>query len=190
VALGADLEPVDAVFRFYQGEWMARVCGDAWRLLFRGGKTPVCNPAIAVLSESKRLPCLRSELNTAMPTWDELVPPAQPAHVAWTDARGEWVLKRSYSNTGDAVVSRRWSARWDYASALVQGTISPAEWTAQRRFETLPIDTPAGLMHPCLGVYVINGRACGLYGRLSPHSVIDFQAIDTAILVEKTDDAH
>jgi hypothetical protein len=179
-------EPVDVVFRFYQGEWMTRVSGDEWRQLFRGGRTPVCNPAAAVFGESKRLLAIASELETAMPTWRKYVPDTRRARTAWTDPRGDWVLKRSYSNTGDAVISRRWARQAEYGWALVQGLVTPTEWTAQRCFETLRIATPNGLMRPCLGVYVVNGRACGIYCRLSPHPIVDFSAIDTAVLVEST----
>jgi hypothetical protein len=56
---------------------------------------------------------------------------------------------------------------------------------AQRRFETLPIDTPAGAMYPCLGVYVLDGKAIGIYGRISAKAVIDHTAIDVAVLLEK-----
>lgn len=177
-------KPVDVIFRFYQGEWMTRVAGDDWRWLFRGGRTAVCNPAAAVLSESKRLPALASELATAMPTWCELMPATRPARAAWDG--GDWVLKRSYSNNGDAVLSRRWARGGDYAWALAHGLVAPAQWTAQRRFETLALSTPMGPMRPCLGVYVVNGRACGVYGRLAAHPVIDFRAVDAAILIEET----
>lgn len=175
-------EPIDAIFRFYQGEWMPRVSGEDWRFLLRGGRTPVCNPAAAILSESKRLPVLWRELDTAMPTWRKLVPSTAPVLSSWT-LKGR-VLKRSYSNNGDAVLSRRWSRTRDYALALAHGIVAPTQWSAQQTFDSLQVATPAGHMHPCLGVYVVNGRACGIYGRLAARPPIDFRAIDTAILVE------
>lgn len=183
VGEGSTARPVDAIFRFYQGEWMTRVAGDDWRWMFRGGRTAVCNPAAAVLSESKRLPVLADELMTEMPTWRALMPLTRPASAVWDC--GDWVLKRSYSNNGDAVLSRRWSRGSDYAWALAHGLVAPAQWTAQRRFETLQLATPAGLLYPCLGVHVVNGRACGLYGRLAAQPVIDFRALDVAILIEE-----
>jgi hypothetical protein len=56
---------------------------------------------------------------------------------------------------------------------------------AQRRFEVVPLDTPVGAMYPCIGVYTIGGRACGLYGRLSKTPVVTYAAADVAVLVEK-----
>jgi hypothetical protein len=41
--------PLDAIVKFYQAEWMSRLpekCG--WKYFYRGGKTPVANPARAV----------------------------------------------------------------------------------------------------------------------------------------------
>jgi hypothetical protein len=38
-------------------------------------------------------------------------------------------------------------------------------------------------MYPCIGVYTVNGRAAGAYGRLSWRQVIDFSAVDVAVLV-------
>lgn len=38
---------VDAVFRFYQGEWLAGLPSRlGWSYFFRGGVTPVCNPGM------------------------------------------------------------------------------------------------------------------------------------------------
>jgi glutathionylspermidine synthase len=184
------LEPIDLVFRFYQGEWMTRVRGDDWRNLFRGGRTPVCNPPTAVLSESKRVPALQHELTTPMPTWRRFVPITRPIRAAWMTPGEEWVLKRSYSNTGDSVLARDWSPRTEFVSTLLHGLVAPAEWIAQKRFETQRLPTPLGFMYPCIGVYVVNGCACGIYGRLSSHPVVNFTAIDAAVLVEANEPAN
>ena len=50
--------PIGALVRFYQGEWFARLPKRfGWENFFRGGRAPVANPGVAVLSESKRFPC-------------------------------------------------------------------------------------------------------------------------------------
>ena len=38
-------------------------------------------------------------------------------------------------------------------------------------------------MYPCLGVYTIDGRAAGIYGRIAPKPFIDYAAVDVAVLV-------
>jgi hypothetical protein len=40
-------------------------------------------------------------------------------------------------------------------------------------------------MYPCIGVYTIGGRACGIYGRLSRNPVVTYTAADVAVLIEK-----
>lgn len=176
---------VDALFRFYQGEWMPRLTTMDWGPFFRGGLTPVCNPAAAVLTESKRLPLVWHELNTPVPTWRALLPPTCAPYAALRQPRRSWVLKGTYSNTGDAIVARRWSRTGEYAVALANAAIRPRDWVSQSRFETSSLVTPLGVARPCLGVFVVNGRACGLYGRLSLGEFVDFQAIDTPVLLEE-----
>jgi hypothetical protein len=41
-----------------------------------------------------------------------------------------------------------------------------------------------GARHCCLGVYTIDGRAAGIYGRMAPRPLIDDRAEDVAVLVE------
>lgn len=66
----------------------------------------------------------------------------------------------------------------------------PGKWVVQRRFVTRGIQTPLGEMFPCLGVYVVDGEVAGIYGRLSRGAVVDYAAMDVAVLVEGgTDDA-
>ncbi len=182
LAGGARPRPVGAIFRFHQGEWMTRVAGDNWQRLFRGGLTPVCNPAAAVLVESKRLPLLWTELDVPVPSWLRLLPSTRAPCIAATG--NGWLLKAAYSNNGDSVLGRGWPARRGFGGAMLHAMVRPGSWVAQRRFDSRPLATPEGPMHLCLGVYTVDGRAAGLYARLSPQPVIDYLARDVAVLVE------
>jgi hypothetical protein len=177
--------PVDALVRFYQGEWLATLPRAVdWRRLFAGGATPVANPGIAILSESKRLPLVWDRLGVACPTWRRALPETRDARdVPWARDEG-WVLKSAYCNTGDSVTLRELVTPASWIARSLEARVMARSWVAQRRFVTTPIDTPAGKMFPCVGVYTIDGRACGLYGRLSPQPVIDYAAIDVAVLVD------
>lgn len=176
--------PLDAIVRFYQAEWLARLPrGVAWEPLFTGGRTPVANPGVAALSESKRLPIAWGALSTPVPTWQRLAPESRdPADAPWRTDEG-WVLKHAYSNTGDTVSMR--SAMTPRAWALLPWRVrlSPGQWVAQRRFDTVPLPCPLGDVYPCLGVYTVNGRAAGIYGRIARKAIVDFAAIDAAVLV-------
>jgi hypothetical protein len=183
--------PVDVVFRFHQGEWLEGLPGRLdWRRFFRGGKTPVCNPGSALVVESKRFSLVWPRLKTPLPTWVALLPETRdPRAVAAPEwARGGWVLKPAFGNTGDDVAllvgkqccprdARRWRR------AVWSAWLRPGRWVAQRRFEALPLPTPAGPMYPCLGVYTIDGAAAGVYGRIAARPLIDYAAQDVAVLL-------
>lgn len=164
--------PLDAVFRFYQAELLPGCGARDWSTFLCGGRTPVANPAQALFSESKRFPLVWPYLKTSLPTWRTLLPESRHP----LDSDSSWMLKLAYSNTGEAVLERRAPGRW-------RARVHPSRWVAQRRFESVPCETPSGQMHVCIGVYRVDGRACGLYGRLSARPVIDALAIDVAVLL-------
>jgi glutathionylspermidine synthase len=174
---------VGAVVRFYQAEWVSRL-GCPWQPLFVGGRTPVSNPASAVLTESKRLPLAWGELHAVTSTWRRLLPETHDPRDARRLLHDDWVLKPAFGNEGDdvAVGGTMSHARW--VRCVARALWAPTRWIAQRRFHVTPLDTPLGPMTVCVGVYVVDGEVCGTYGRLSASPVIDFRAIDAAVLVE------
>jgi glutathionylspermidine synthase len=174
------LGPIGAIVRFFQAEWLnARSCAP----LFVGGQTPVCNPGIAVLTESKRFPLVWDHLSTALPTWRRLLPTtADPRDADWL-RDDSWLVKSALCNTGDTVVIRSLLSNDQWRSATRAVRRHPGAWVAQRRFEACPIQTPAGPIYPCIGVYTVNGCPTGIYGRFSYTPVIDFAAVDVAILI-------
>ena len=156
-----------------------------WPLLFSGGRTPVANPGVALLSETKRLPIVWDRLHTAMPTWRALLPETRdPRDAPWQRGGDGWIVKAALTNTGDSVAAPDLVPpdRWRRTSWDVR--MWPGQWVAQRRFETRAVDTPAGAAFPCVGVYTVDGRAAGAYGRLAVgRPVVDFAATDVAVLV-------
>ncbi len=176
-----------AVVRFYQGEWLPRLprrCG--WQNFFRGGRTPVGNPGCAVISESKRFPLVWDRLQTPLRLWRALLPESSdPRSVSWRKS-DEWVLKAAMSNNGDDVHIRELMSPRDWRRADWSVRLFPKNWVAQRRFQSLPLPTPDGPVYPCIGVYTIDGRAAGAYARYSARPLIDYAAVDVALLI--TDD--
>lgn len=177
--------PLAALARFYPAEWLVNTpARTRWQHFFRGSLTPLSNPGSALLVQSKRFPLVWDELTTALPTWRGLLPETRsPRSVDWRrDER--WLVKPALGRVGDgvgirdAVDSREWraierSARW-----------FPSHWIAQRRFQALPLDIEGTAHFPCLGVYVIDGRRAGIYGRIARRPLIDARAQDVAILVQ------
>lgn len=178
--------PVNALVRFYQGEWLARLPKRfAWEHFFRGGRTPVANPGLAVISESKRFPLVWDRLTTSLPTWRALLPETrEPREAPWRHDDG-WLVKSAFSNTGDDVSIRAVLTPREWRGVSWAVRLNPRRWLAQRRFESVPIATPLGSMHVCIGVYTIDGRAAGAYGRLAHKPVIDYAAVDAALLLEE-----
>ena len=180
--------PLDAIVRFYQAEWLARLPHEpGWRHLFRGGKTPTANPAPAVISESKRFPLVWQKVKAALPTWRALLPETRdPRNAPWSSDDG-WLVKSAMCNTGDTVSIRSSMPRNQWLQTRLRVSLSPHKWVAQRRFESVPVSTPIGSRHFCVGVYTVNGRAAGAYARLAEKPLIDFAAVDVALLIEEDD---
>ena len=94
------------------------------------------------------------------------------------------MLKPAFGNTGDGVALRDRLSRSEWYVRVAAALARPRDWVAQRRFHSVPLESPRGPLHACIGVYVVDGAVAGAYGRLSLSPVIDYAAIDAAVLVE------
>jgi hypothetical protein len=186
VHLGGRERLAGALIRFVQGEWLVDLPRrTGWRRLIAGGRTPVTNPGQALIAESKRFPLAWPLLRTPLRAWRRWLPETQdPRRVHWRDS-DEWCLKAAFSNTGDAVLVPASLTRVERRRLSRDLWLHPGAWVAQRRFSALTLPSPLGAVYPCLGVYVVDGRAAGIYGRLARRALIDFSAIDVAVLVER-----
>lgn len=177
--------PIDVIVKFYQAEWLCRLPSQyQWKCYFRGGSTPVANPAAAVISESKRLPLVWDRLYASMPAWRALLPETcDPRDVDWRNEK-RWLLKTALCNTGDTVSVPDLMAPSQWFRTRLSALVAPRNWVAQRQFESVPVSTPVGQRHACLGVFTVNGKAAGIYARLSEKRVIDYAATDVALLID------
>jgi hypothetical protein len=180
--------PLDVVVKFYQAEWLSRLSHKlSWKFFFRGGKTPVANSALAVISESKRFPLVWDRLSTPLPTWRALLPETRPLRSApWSTGEG-WLLKTAMCNNGDTVRSRSSVSPRDWLWTRLDAALRPGQWLAQRRFESVPLATPVGPRHTCIGVFTVNCKTAGSYIRMSPRPLIDYAAVDAAMLLDDDD---
>jgi len=177
--------PLGAVIRFFQGEWLADwPKASTWQYFFRDSLTPVAHPGCATISESKRFPLTWAHISTPMPTWRALLPESRdPRDAPWT-SDDTWLLKRAFSNTGDFVIIRQLTDPKSWSDTCKSVRRDPDDWVAQRRFTSLPLATPKGEFFPCVGVFTINGQAAGFYARLSSGQIVDYRAIDIAVLID------
>jgi glutathionylspermidine synthase len=176
--------PVDAVVRFFPAEWLPNLpSASRWAAFFHGRAAALSNPATAVLTQSKRFPLVWSALRTAMPTWRALLPETRdPREASWGSDDG-WVVKPALGRVGEGVglpgiVTRQ---EWERIARAVRR--NPSQWVAQRRFAPTTLSAGDAQLHPCVGVYTIDGRAAGAYGRLASRPLIDASARDAAVLV-------
>lgn len=178
---GARLE---LLVRFFPAEWLPNLGRRAgWHHFFTGAATPQANPASALLTQSKRFPLAWSRLGVDLPAWRALLPETRaPEEVDWRS--GEWALKPAFGRVGDGIGLMGVTPPDAWRKLAREVARHPGGWAAQRRFQVVPVATPDGPQYPCVGVYVIDGRAAGAYGRMSGSPVIDHRARDVAVLVE------
>jgi len=175
--------PLGAVVRFFPAEWMTELPRPRdWSHWFSGSRTPLSNPATAVLTQHKRFPLIWDRLRTPLPTWRALLPDTRsPREVRWSGS-DEWVLKPVLGRAGDGIGIAGVVAPREMRRIARQARWWPRNWVAQRRFDTVPVDAGPQAVFPCLGVYTLDGQVIGAYGRVARRPLIDASAADTAVL--------
>jgi glutathionylspermidine synthase len=178
--------PVDCVIRFFPAEWLQHLSHTSgWSHYFVGAQTPQCNPATALLVQSKRLPLVWNALRNPPETWMKTLPETfDPRRVPWEKQDG-WVLKPAFGRVGEGVAIVGATDTKDLASIRKDVGRHPDHWVAQRKFSAVPITHEGVPYYPCVGVYTVDGKAAGAYGRIAPRPLIDHRAQDVAVLVQQ-----
>jgi glutathionylspermidine synthase len=175
---------IDLIVRFFPAEWLPNlpsVCG--WRHFFHHSRTRLCNPATAIVVQSKRFPLVWSSLKTSLAAWRTLLPETcDPRHVDWEHDE-QWVLKPALGREGENVVLHGLVEEREWTAIRRDVRRYPGSWAAQRRFEVVPLVTPHGTFFPQVGVYTVESQPVGIYGRLAVRPLIDGMAQDAAVLV-------
>jgi glutathionylspermidine synthase len=151
------------------------------------GTSAVVNPFGAVVPQNKRTMALlweRSDLLSprSRAAVRRYLPPTfrleSLDRALLLAGRDQWVLKSDYGCEGDEVVIGCETDAATWSDALEQAV--PGRWIAQRHFAALRDGKGAVANH---GVYLIAGKASGLYMRLSTGST-DRHAISAPVFVE------
>jgi hypothetical protein len=56
-------------------------------------------------------------------------------------------------------------------------------WIRQTPFESLNLGSATEPLHACVGVYCVDGKVAGCYGRLSPLRIVGMSAADAPVFV-------
>lgn len=188
--------PVDILVRHYKTDWWGERL-PAWtdedefddpdpldgplRLVLdadAAGTMTVINPFGAVMTQNKlTMAFLWNELERFTPESRLAIRSFIPETHRLCDieaaalVKDEWVLKSDYGCEGDEVIIGREISQelWDKS---LEAAI-PERWIMQRYFEAMPLP---GNMVPNYGMYLIAGRAAGIFTRLSSLST-DYHAV-------------
>ncbi len=151
------------------------------------GRVAVVNPFGAVVTQNKLSMALmweRQELfSPQAQTWIRAYVPEtrRMTHCQANDLmRKDWVLKSAYGCEGDSVIIGAFIKPKDWFLSL--SALIPRHWVAQRFFNVAPLGD-AGLL-PNYGVYVLGGKATGIFTRLSRRGT-DYTAVTAPTFVRE-----
>jgi hypothetical protein len=175
--------PLDLIVRFFPAEWLGGLSrGTDWPRLFAGSRTPLSNPATALLTQSKRFPLVWDRLRTPLTAWRALLPETRdPRDAPWL-ASDDWLVKPALGRVGEGIGMRDLIDRKQMRQIERSARWWPSAWVAQRRFHPLAVQVGANRLFPCLGVYTLDDQVVGAYGRLAHLPLIDARASDAAVL--------
>ncbi len=175
--------PLDLIVRFFPGEWLCELPhASGWPHYFAGSRTPISNPATAILLQTKRFPLIWDALRHPLPAWRSLLPETRdPREVPCLES-DEWIVKPALGRVGEGIGMRDAIQPAEMQRIARSVRWWPSRWVAQRRFHPVPIEISGRQVFPCLGVYTLDSRVIGAYGRLAALPLIDSRAADAAVL--------
>jgi glutathionylspermidine synthase len=179
-----------AIVRFFPAEWLPNLRHrGSWEPFFRGSQTPQSNPASAVIIQSKRFPLSLANLGE-LPAWRRLLPETRSPEDVPTGEMDDWVIKPALGRVGDDVAIAGVTPTSELRAIRRAAIRRPSKWVAQKRFEAIAVESEDGPFYACLGVFTIDGKCAGIYGRVARKPLIDQDSQDVAVLIEKTGAAN
>jgi len=176
----------DTIVRFFPAEWLPNLWhNNHWQPYFQAGKTVLSNSGTAIVLQTKRFPLIWNQLATNLSTWRRFLPETRDASELNGAPDERWVLKPALGRVGDGIGIHGVTPEAEFVQFKQQARRRPTEWVVQKRFVTLPLHTESGSKYPCIGVFTINGKAAGFYGRIAETPIINQNAQDVAVLVNE-----
>lgn len=185
-------EPVDALFRYFPGEWLGDLpnAGD-W--LRASACVPMINALSALVAQSKRFyaAAIEHELDldaSDLETIDRHLPASRYLRPGRREQlvgeREDWVLKGAFGRMGDTVRLGTGCSPQEWVQTLDRALTQADIYAVQQRFDAVPLWFSTGLAYATVGIYLIDGQFAGYYSRVSPYPVINYDSCHVATLVE------
>jgi len=193
---------IDGIIRFFPLEWLVTLPKNSHWIGYYDCETPSCNHPVAIFAQSKRLPLIWDKLNIDIPAWKKLLPETKNPKAIKTQ-NNEWIYKPALGRVGEGIAIKGVMPEKERLKIEKEARRYSKDWVAQRKFESQPLlvgdgahDVPCinnneiscqlcQLCHLCVGVFTVNGKRAGFYGRISPYPLIDSKAKDIPILISK-----
>jgi glutathionylspermidine synthase len=175
---------IDGIVRFFPLEWFANLPSNSDWQGYYDCETPSCNHPVAIFAQSKRLPLIWDKLGLKIPVWKRFLPDTMDPRI--NIPRIDWIYKPALGRVGEGISIEE--AIPEKELKLIEKAVNkePKEWVTQRKFKSMPLATDDGeSYHLCVGVFTVNDKAAGFYGRLSQYPRIDDRAKDIPILIAK-----
>ena len=165
---------IDAIYRYFPVEFLEHTPGVAWRY-FLTNDLPSCNHPVALLTQSKRLPLVWDELGVDHTMWSAMLPKTtEVAH-----CNENYIFKPAFGRVGEGINIPHTMSKAESEAIKRTALQYPTQCVAQQLFESQSFDG----QHVCVGVFVIDGKFSGFYGRVSSKARMDADASDVAVLV-------
>lgn len=172
--------PLATALRFFPGDWLlfARD-GAKW---FAHHPQRLSNPLHALYSQNKFFPVVCAAARIDAPTWQRYLPAT--AQLKLRDLFGSRdVAKPSFGRVGEDIAridELPFAKRIEIAASLL---LEKGQWVRQTHFDSVNLGSEREPLHACVGVYCVNGKAGGCYGRLSPVRIVGMSAADAPVFV-------
>lgn len=178
---------VDGILRFFPLEWLCNLPRKYKWQNYYNLSIPSCNHPIAILTQTKRFPLVWDKLGIEIPYWKKFLPNTiDPRRVEMET--GEFIYKPTLGRVGEYITIKSVVADDELKKIKKAVKKEPKNWVAQEMFHSRKIETTDGnSFHLCIGVFTVDGKRAGFYGRISPYPRIDAYAKDIPILIMKGD---
>lgn len=171
---------LSAALRFFPGDWLLfSRWGNAW---FENHPANLSNPLWSLFSQNKYFPVVCEALGIELHWWKKYLPRTQ--RLLLSDIfKSDEILKPSFGRVGEDVgfLSKlRGKKRFNVFLDIL---FSKGLWVKQRPFSALNLGNEHEPITACVGVYCLDGKVVGSYGRLSNEKFIGITAADCPVFV-------